>query len=296
MGIIQDKKTLKAAKTIQAREITEYHIYIRLAGICKDPRNADILREIAGAEKKHADFWLERTEVEAKPSFVRIFKTVLLARILGLTFILKQMERNENAISKNYAFLAVSIPEAKTIASEENAHENQLLEMLDEERLRYTGSIVLGLNDALVELTGALAGFTFALGKTSLISLAGLVTGISAAFSMGASEYLSRRAEADHRALKSAIYTGGAYIITVIILIAPYLLAPFFPRANKFTALGCTLILAVFIIFIFNYYLATAKNLDFKRRFAEMTLISLAVAAFSFAVGWALKNILGADA
>ncbi|MDR2371057.1 MAG: VIT1/CCC1 transporter family protein [Treponema sp.] len=296
MEIIQDEKTLKAVKTVQAREITEYHVYTRLAGICKDPHNADILREIAGAEKKHADFWLKRTETEAKPSFLRIFKTVLIARILGFTFTLKQMEKNEDDAAKNYKSLAVSIPEAKAIAMEEDAHENQLLAMLDEERLRYTGSIVLGLNDALVELTGALAGFTFALGKTSLISLAGLVTGISAACSMGASEYLSRRAEADRRAVKSAIYTGGAYIITVIILIAPYLLAPFFAWANKFTALGCTLILAVFIIFIFNYYLATAKNLDFKRRFAEMALISLAVAAFSFAVGWALKSILGVDA
>jgi VIT1/CCC1 family predicted Fe2+/Mn2+ transporter len=52
----------------------------------------------------------------------------------------------------------------------------------------------------------------------------------------------------------------------------------------------------VLIIFIFNYYLATAKDLNFKRRFAEMTLISLGVAAISFGVGFVLKTVLGLDA
>ena len=42
-------------------------------------------------------------------------------------------------------------------------NESALLQLLDEEKLRYTGSIVLGLNDVLVELTGALAGLTLAL-------------------------------------------------------------------------------------------------------------------------------------
>jgi VIT1/CCC1 family predicted Fe2+/Mn2+ transporter len=153
------------------------------------------------------------------------------------------------------------------------------------------GSIVLGLNDALVELTGALAGFTLALGETKIISLAGLVTGISAAFSMAASDYLSCKADNDPRAVKSAVYTGTAYIITVAVLILPFLLIP-----NKFMALGITLALAVFIILIFNYYLSTAKDLDFKRRFGEMTFISLGVAALSFGVGFVLKNVLGVDA
>jgi VIT1/CCC1 family predicted Fe2+/Mn2+ transporter len=120
--------------------------------------------------------------------------------------------------------------------------------------------------------------------------MAGLVTGISAAFSMAASEYLSCKADNDPRAVKSAFYTGTAYIITVMLLILPFLLIP-----NKYAALGITLAAAVFIIFLFNYYLATAKDLDFKRRFGEMTLISLAVAALSFGVGWALKNVLGVD-
>ena len=54
-----------------------------------------------------------------------------------------------------------------------------------------------GLNDALVELTGALAGLTFAFKDSRTIALAGLITGISASFSMAASDYLSNKADDD---------------------------------------------------------------------------------------------------
>ena len=50
------------------------------------------------------------------------------------------------------------MPSAKEIVEDEDKHEQELIDLIDEERLRYVGSIVLGLNDALVELTGALAG------------------------------------------------------------------------------------------------------------------------------------------
>ena len=284
-------KMRKAALAIQQQEITEFHVYTRLARICKDPHNAKVLASMGEAESRHAAFWREQTGVDVPLRPFRIFFTILLARIVGLTFILKRMEKNEGTASRNYMELAVEFPEVRAISKEEAAHEKAVLDMLDEEMLQYVGSIVLGLNDALVELTGALAGFTLALGSTALISLAGLVTGISAAFSMAASEYLSSKAENNPRAAKSALYTGLAYIITVAVLILPFLLC-----SSRFIALGITLAAAVCIILIFNYYLSIAKDLNFKRRFAEMTLISLGVAALSFGIGWVLRNVLGVDA
>jgi VIT1/CCC1 family predicted Fe2+/Mn2+ transporter len=153
------------------------------------------------------------------------------------------------------------------------------------------GSIVLGLNDALVELTGALAGLTFALQNASLIALAGLITGIAASFSMAASEYLSMKSEGEtQRALKAALYTGAAYIVTVILLVIPYLVL-----ANYFISLGVTLSVAVLIILFFNYYVSVAKDLDFRRRFLEMAGVSLGVAAFSFGVGYLIRIVLGVE-
>jgi VIT1/CCC1 family predicted Fe2+/Mn2+ transporter len=207
-----------------------------------------------------------------------------------MTFILKQMEKKEDLSSKQYSELSSVFPELEHFSKEEKEHEKTILEMLDEESLQYIGSIVLGLNDALVELTGSLAGFTLALGGTKVISLAGLVTGISAALSMAASDYLSSKAEGDARAKKSAVYTGISYILTVILLILPFLL-----MTSKYGALAITLATAVFIIFCFNYYISVAKDLSFRQRFFEMTFISFGVAAFSFIIGYVLKLILGVD-
>ena len=284
-----DKKVM-AALTVQRKEITEYHVYTKLAELCKDPHNAEVLRAVGEEEKRHALYWQEKTGAELKPSRIKVFWNILKARTLGLTFTLKQMEKNEGTASRYYMKITRVFPEAGDIAREETEHENKLLNMLEEERLHYAGSVVLGLNDALMELTGSLAGFTLALGSTRLISLAGLVTGVSASLSMTTSKYLSGKAENDPRALKSATYTGIAYVITVVLLILPFLLL-----TSKFIALAITLAVAVLIILVFNYYLATAKDLDFKRRFVEMTLISLAVAALSFGVGYLLSNVLGVD-
>jgi len=283
-----DEKLKKAALAAQRNEITEYEVYTRLADCCRDKNNAEVLREIGRAEKAHGEFWAGLTGETLQPCMRLVRRRVFFAKLLGLTFVLKQMEKNEGLASKAYADLISSVPEAAKISADEEAHEAALLKMLDEESLQYVGSIVLGLNDALVELTGALAGFTLTLGNTKTISMAGLVTGISAAFSMAASDYLSSKASDDPHAKKSAVYTGIAYLITVIILILPFLIA-----GNRFVALGCTLALAVLIILCFNYYISVAKELNFRQRFFEMAGISLGVAAFSFFVGYLLNKFLG---
>ena len=285
-----DAEWKKKLMSAQRAEITEYHIYTQLADRTKDDNNAAVLRRIGNEEKKHADYWKMKTGVDVQPNGWKIFKTVTMARFLGLSFVLKQMEKSEGTGSKAYDDLANDFPETKMISEDEKRHEKDLLNMLDEEGLKYVGSIVLGLNDALVELTGALAGFTLALSDNKIISLVGLVTGISAALSMAASDYLSSKAEGDDKAKKSAVYTGVAYFFTVILLILPFLLL-----TDKFIALPITLAIAVLIIFGFNYYISVAKDLNFKARFFEMTFISLGVATFSFLVGYGLKLMLGVN-
>ncbi|MGQ1948345.1 VIT1/CCC1 transporter family protein [Geofilum sp. OHC36d9] len=285
-----DPKAIKYALKSQKTEITEYHIYKALAKRSKNETNKSVLNRIGDQELGHARFWETKTGVKLQPDKWRIFRTLFLVRVLGLTFVLKLMEKKEGTGSGNYQILSQYYPEAEQLAKEEAEHEKSVLNMLEESHLQYVGSIVLGLNDALVELTGALAGFTLALADSRIISLVGLVTGISAALSMAASEFLSSKAEGDETAGKSAIYTGISYLITVTLLILPFLLLD-----NQFIALAIVLLTAVLIIFCFNYYLAIAKDLNFKHRFWEMTLISLGVAAFSFFVGYLLRSLLGVD-
>ncbi|MBP7029482.1 MAG: VIT1/CCC1 transporter family protein [Spirochaetes bacterium] len=283
-------KSKKALLKIQNTEITEYHIYQKLSRIIKDKNNATVLQSIANEEKKHSEFWKNKTNIEPKPDWFKVKRYIFLSRVFGLSFALKLMEKREGTGSKQYKDLSSVFKETAQLSEEEDAHEKALLGMLNEERLQYVGSIVLGLNDALVELTGALAGFTLGFTDNKMITLAGLVTGISAAFSMAASNYLAQKADNDPNALKSALYTGEAYIMTVFLMILPYLLF-----RNSFLSLFITLAIVILVILAFNYYISVAKDLDFKHRFLEMCILSLSVAAFSFLISFLLKKLLGIE-
>ncbi|MBQ1252422.1 MAG: VIT1/CCC1 transporter family protein, partial [Firmicutes bacterium] len=217
---------------------------------------------------------------------------VTMARIFGFTFAVKLMEKGEENAQVKYDLLAEEAPESVQIKNDEEHHEKALLEILDEERLQYVGSMVLGLNDALVELTGSLAGFTFALQNTRVIALSGLIIGISATFSMASSEFLAARSEGRTDALKSCTYTGIAYLITVVLLVLPYLL---FDVTAYIPALVCMIAIVILIIAGFTYYTSVAQDQPFRPRFLEMAGISCGVAVISFVVGILAKQLLGVD-
>lgn len=291
---MSNDKFIKLLKKLQADELTEKLIYMRIAKGINNIEDKNTLTLIADEEQKHYDVWKKYTKCDVKPNLILVFWYTLLSKILGYTFSIKIMELKQNTyIDKaTKTLLEKNIPEAIIVFLEEDVHERKLIEMIDEDRLQYVGSMVLGLNDALVEFTGCLAGWSFAMQSNKLISLAGLITGISATLSMASSEYLSAKNEGDKNALRSASYTGIAYLITVVILILPYLLLP----DNMYMiSLFIMLIGVITIIAAFNYYISVAKGLSFKEKFKEMSIISLSVAGISFIIGLLVKRFLGID-
>jgi VIT1/CCC1 family predicted Fe2+/Mn2+ transporter len=281
---------MKAILAMQQKEITEYEIYTRIANRVKDEENRKILLKIGEEERRHAETWAKVTGKTLKPQMGKVRFYSFLARILGYTFVLKKMEMGEEKAIEGYSHILDEMPQAREIYEDEQKHEEALIAMLDEERLQYVGSMVLGLNDALVELSGTLAGLTFALKNTRLIALSGLITGISATLSMASSEYLSSKNRNEENAGKSAMYTGVAYLIAVAAMVLPYLLL-----SNYFVALGTMLAVVLLIIVLFTYYTSVAKNLPFGPRFREMAFISIGVSGISFIIGILVKNWLGID-
>ena len=283
---------LAVIRRMQQNELTESVIYEKIASFAKGEENKQTLLRLAREEKAHYEIWKTYTGLEMKPQKAKVLKYTFLARTLGFTFAVKLMERGEENAQEEYELLAKEVAESAAIRQQEEEHEAALLGMLDEERLQYVGSMVLGLNDALVELTGSLAGFAFALQNTRLIALSGLIVGISATFSMASSEFLAARSEGRTDALKSCSYTGIAYLLTVIALIAPYLI---FPTAQFLPALICMLLMVIAIIAGFTYYTSVAQDQPFTSRFLEMAIISVSVAVLSFIVGILAKKFLGVD-
>ncbi len=275
----------------QRDEVTAVLVYDRMATIIKDKHNSSVLARIATEEAGHYELFKKHTGRDVTPRKGYARWIIFLARLLGITFALKLLEKGEEKAQMAYADIIEGDPELRRMLEEEEKHEQELLDMLDEEKLEYVGSMVLGLNDALVELTGALAGLTFAFRDTKLIALSGLVTGIAASFSMASSEFLSHKAEGmGSKAGKAAFYTGIAYIFTVAFLVLPYLLL-----TNYITALVFTMAVAILIILIFTFYVSVAKNGNFRRSFLEMAGVSLGVAALSFGIGILVRNVLGVE-
>ena len=283
---------LAIIRKMQQNELTESVIYEKIAAFAKGDENKATLLRLAKEEKAHYEIWKKYTGETMKPEKGKVLWFTSIARILGFTFAVKLMERGEGNAQEEYALLAQEVEESIQIRQQEEEHEAALLAMLDEESLQYVGSMVLGLNDALVELTGSLAGFTFAMQNTRLIALSGLIIGISATFSMASSEFLAARSEGRSDALKSCTYTGIAYLFTVVALILPYLLLG---TAQYLAALICMLIVVVLIIAGFTYYTSVALDQPFRKRFSEMALISITVAVVSFFVGILAKQLLGVD-
>lgn len=286
------KETLKLMLGFQRDEITSSRIYSYFAKRIKDEKNRSVLEKIAADEAAHAQIWKQYTRQEVRPDYLRIVWYVILTYVLGYTFVIKLLELHEYEGINGLSGMEKEIPETKQIIAQEQEHEKKLIEMLDEERLNYVGAMVLGLNDALVELTGTIAGLTFVLMNNTLIAMAGIITGIAATLSMAASNYLAERADGNPHALKASVYTGISYLVTVVCLVLPYLI---FPSRMYLAALLCMIAVVIFLVFIFNYYIATVKSEPFWPKFIEMSAISLSVALISFAIGWVAKLCFGID-
>lgn len=280
------------ARLKQAQKDEEFGsaLYAFMAKREKNPENKRLLGQMSCDEKDHASVWAGFTGETVRPNGFALLWMKIVTVVLGFTFTVKTMQKAETFSSAAYESLQSELPQAASMLLDERRHEKQLYGMLDEERLHYVGAMVLGLNDALVELTGAIAGVTFALANTKLVAATGIITGISATLSMAASNYLAERAQGSRDAVKSSAYTGAAYLVTVALLVLPYLLFP----AGMYAAAFAVMIAIVFLIILFfNYYLSVAKEEPFLRRFGEMVAISFSVAVISFVIGLLAKNLLG---
>jgi VIT1/CCC1 family predicted Fe2+/Mn2+ transporter len=90
--------------------------------------------------------------------------------------------------------------------------------------------------------------------------------------------------------VKASIYTGLTYIVTVAVLILPYLLI-----SNYYASLAVMLVLGVLIIALFNFYSSVVREESFLKNFGRMTAISLGVAALSFGIGFLVRSVFGIE-
>ncbi len=295
--------TLEQVAREQARdELFAFRLYSALADRLPKGSSRKMLTELASEERSHVDFWVGVAgldEAELRPSRVRHWLLVTASVVLGPAFTIRWLERGEDKAIETYKRLLddgkLTAAQRRRVAKmlrEEEEHEQLLESGVEDERRVYLGAAVLGLNDALVELTGGLTGLVSSISDPKLIGFAALVVGIAASMSMAASNFLSVDIgeESGLRPGKAAAYTGIAYIFVVVGLVMP-----FFVLEDRRVALAISWASAIAIIAAFSFYSSVMQSRPFLRRFALMLALGVGVAVISFGIGHALGTLIGIE-
>ena len=274
-------------------EYRDYITYRELAKTETVPEFKKILEALAEHEIDDYHFWLPYcVKKEHHISGFEVWCLKAMRKLFGLTFTAKFLEGNERDAVRNYtAFLKDADETMRTriedIILHEKLHENKLIGQIREERVSFLSSIVLGVNDGLIELTGVLVGFAFALQSHVVVALLGTVTGIAASLSMAASAYMQARHEDGKEPKKAALYTGGAYLIVVVMLVLPH-----FFISNIYIAIGVMFCLIILLILGLSFYSAVLFERDFKRQVGEMLMFSLGVAGVTCLLGSLARSMI----
>ena len=292
MNTTFNEENLRKALRQQQNEINDYTIYKTLALFQNNENNKKIFEKIAKEEKYHYEFWVKITNKQMKAQKFLVWWFVFLVKIFGTSFALKFLEKREAGAEEFYKELFEIYPESEHIYKQETEHEHELIGMLNDKKLLYAGAIVLGMNDALVELTGTLSGIALAFDKSLIVGLTGLIMGIAASLSMAGSAYFEAKENPNEtiKPLTYSLYTGVSYILTTTILVVP-----FFIFETMVYSLIMMFICAFLAIISYNFYISVAKDLNFTTRVLQMSGITFGVAIISFSIGYLVKFYFGIE-
>jgi vacuolar iron transporter family protein len=275
-------------------EYTDGAVYQMLSRHEKNQSFKKALENLARGEQSHYEFWKAYThETNVKVNRLKVYVTLLLRIILGLTFTMKFLERHEDALHQRYREMVEKIPSAdkkrfEMMMEEEEHQESLLMGEIHEGRVKYMSFIVLGLADAVVEISGIHAGSLGIYNKTELAGLAGVVAGLAASIAMASAAYAQAKQGFEGSAKWSAIYTGVSYMFTAIFLALPYFLT-----GSMVFALGTSLVIGVVLVAMMTYYDTIISDRKFKRQFAEIAGIILAASLALYIAGTLIRQLLG---
>ncbi|MCS6768628.1 MAG: VIT1/CCC1 family protein [Candidatus Nitrosocaldus sp.] len=268
-------------------EYADYYIYSALAS--SSLTHAALkgrLALMAEQEYRHYEFWRRYADgVVVKEPRARLLVMKLLALIMGITFVVKMLERHENRVIEGYKELLHVVEDEdkrmlEGIIGDEEEHESSLVENINEGRVRYLGFTVLGLSDALIEIAGIHAGTLGVYTDTFKAGLAGLIAGVAASIAMASAAYNQAKQTEGVRASSAATYTGIAYVVTALLLALPYFLVH-----DVLEALIISLLISIAILAYIALYSHVLFNRNFFRELGETTGIIFGATLALYAFG-----------
>lgn len=275
-------------------EYTDHLVYRKLAARETDPARKEILQQLSRQEAAHYQFWKEVLDgYEPRPRRFLLNFVVLLRYFFGLTFAVKFLERHEKQVIEAYRRILPHFEgeigaRLEQMIADEEEHEDFFISQINEGVVKYLGFIVLGLADAIIEITGVHAGFLGVTSSTTMAGVAGLIVGFAAAISMATAAYLQAKQETGRSPFASALITGFSYILAVIFLALPYFLTD-----NMLAAFVISLVVAMLLTAYFTFYSAVLFERHFGKEFLESAVLTLGTAVATYLFGDFLGKIFG---
>lgn len=278
-------------------EYTDYLVYKHLAESrrTKNTKMREVLETLSKTEFRHYEFWKKYTSPGAKITGNKwiVYLTLLMRLVFGNTFAIKFLEKHETAVIRKYRLVKNSIPEADQrqfdeMVRDEEEHENTFMEQMQGRYLKYISFVILGLADAIVEISGIHAGSLGIYHSTKITGLAGIVAGASASIAMASAAYAQAKQGFQGSPSMSALFTGVSYFINAVVLATPYFLTQ-----SQITAIAISMIVAVLIIAFVCYYNSVVSQSHFLRDFSELAGIMLGASAALFLFGLVIRTLFG---
>lgn len=286
-----DSTLSNVAKVRMSHEYTDSTLYERLsATVDESSPFASVLKHLSATERKHYEFWRKYVPGEQpKLDRVKLYWVLFLRRVLGLTFASRYLDRHETSVVKEYQAIAELVPEADREAfdemvADEQEHEQEFARKVESSAIRYISFVVLGLADALVEISGIHAGSLGIYDRTEVAGLAGVVAGAAASMAMASAAYAQAKQGFSGSAKLSAVYTGVSYFVSAVFLAMPYFLT-----SSMVYALSVSLGLAVVMLALTTYYSTVIGNKPFTKDFLEILAILLGATVVLYLFGYAVR-------
>ncbi|MEM3185920.1 MAG: VIT1/CCC1 family protein [Conexivisphaerales archaeon] len=277
-------------------ELKDKEVYQRLARSFKDKNHmySQIFNELADTEQKHYSFWTKYCPTEkAQPSKFQIWLILFLRYIFGVTFAIKLLESHETKTIEKYKSVSHMIPDEdrskfEEMLSDEVDHEKRFRDQVQSSYIKYISFVILGLADAIVEISGIHAGSLGIYNSTEITGLAGVVAGAAASIAMASAAYAQAKQGFAGSASVSAFFTGISYFVSAVILASPYFLTK-----EMVIAIVVSLILGIAIVGTTTYYNSIISETKFLRDFAELVAIMLAATAVLYLFGEGIRIFTG---
>ncbi|WP_333639391.1 rubrerythrin family protein [Pyrobaculum aerophilum] len=295
METTSNSKLVEVAREAALDEYKEYVTYSVLARVERNKARRAVLERLAEQEREHFQFWNKFAGVKPPAWRFRLYAYFMafLRLILGVTFVAKLMERGEEEAIARYksAEPLLSGPDREAlrrIIKDEEEHERALIAQLDEAIVKYMGALVLGLADAIIEITGAHAGTLGTTNNTVAAGVIGLIVGVGAAISMASASYLQTKHEVGKSPSVAALVTGVGYIAAVALMSLPYFLIH-----DVYLAFAASIAVGVMLTFLLTFQSAVYADRDFKFEFLQTVGLLLGTAFLTYLLGEWLGSLFG---